>query len=239
MASVSVISVTFNNAAGLKSTLQSLSLLREKPLEIIVIDGGSTDETPDVVALYQGELPIRYFSEPDKGIYDGMNKGKKLVRGDWVHYLNAGDFVYGEPYKDLNRACLLPVKLMDENGGIIGMGRVGIFGVGYCHQGIIFPKNHPDYDLSFRIAADFDLVTKVFPGGLHKLPLNEAGGVVYNLCGVSSKKRAARDAEICRSLFQRRRFFALTAFAITAGLKLLLPKTVRRAARRALSGHGS
>ena len=237
MASVTVVTVTFNNAKGLERTLQSLALLNAKPLEIVVIDGGSTDGTLNIINFYQHKLPIRYLSESDDGIYDAMNKGKKLACGNFIHYLNAGDFVYGEPYQEVDYVCRLPVKIIDEYKNIIGKGQIGISGFGYCHQGIIFPKNHPDYDLSFQIAADFDLMIKVFPKGLSELPLNSSGGVVYDLCGVSSKRRIHRDIEIGKILFLRRKFGRLFSFAVKASMKLLMPKAMRRAARRILKGH--
>ena len=237
MPSVSVVTVTFNNAKGLECTLQSLASLNVRPLEVLVIDGGSTDNTLNIVTFYQHKLPIRYLSESDNGIYDAMNKGKKLACGNFIHYLNAGDFVYGEPYQEVDCVCRLPVKIIDEYKTIVGKGQIGISGFGYCHQGIIFPKNHPDYDLSFQIAADFDLMVKVFPNGLSELPLHGAGGVVYDLCGVSSKRRIHRDIEIGKILFLRRKFSSLFPFAATASMKLLLPKIIRRAARRILNGH--
>jgi glycosyltransferase involved in cell wall biosynthesis len=234
--SVSVVTVTFNNAKGLERTLQSLASLNVRPLEIVVVDGGSTDGTLNIIAFYQDKLPIKYLSESDNGIYDAMNKGKKLACGNFIHYLNAGDFVCGEPYQEVDRACRLPVKFIDEKTNIVGVGKISISGFGYCHQGIIFPKNYPDYDLSFHIAADFDLMIKVFPNGLSKLPLQGAGGVIYDLCGVSSKRRIRRDIEIGKILFLRRKFASLIPFAALASVKLLLPKTIRRAVRRILSG---
>lgn len=89
--SLSVITVTRNNAAGLADTLASIAALQALPDEVLVIDGASTDITPDVLKRFRNVLPLRVLSEPDQGIYDAMNKGLSLAHGDWLIFINAGD----------------------------------------------------------------------------------------------------------------------------------------------------
>ena len=86
----SIIVVTLNNADGLKRTLQSVRALNYPCLEVIVIDGASTDSTKDVIKDF-AQLVIVFVSEKDKGIYNAMNKGIAHVTGDYVVFMNAGD----------------------------------------------------------------------------------------------------------------------------------------------------
>lgn len=87
---LSVITVTFNPGALLEPTIRSVLALRYPFIEYIIIDGGSTDNTAEVLERYRGRVS-RVVSERDDGIYDAMNKGLKLATGDYLWFLNAGD----------------------------------------------------------------------------------------------------------------------------------------------------
>ena len=93
MLKLSIITVCFNDLDGLKHTVDSVRNQREfSDLEHLVVDGASTDGTRKYLecAIEEGRID-GYISEPDSGIYDAMNKGLGLARGEWVHFLNAGD----------------------------------------------------------------------------------------------------------------------------------------------------
>ena len=86
----SIITVTWNAAAVIKPTLQSVQRQTSSDYEMLIIDGASTDETLDIVR--QASIAsLRVFSEPDKGLYDAMNKGISRARGRYLIFLNAGD----------------------------------------------------------------------------------------------------------------------------------------------------
>lgn len=227
---VSVITVCYNNAAGLAATLSSLASLTSMPAEIVVIDGGSDDETLSVLEDFRITLPLRSISEPDDGIYDAMNKGRLLAQNDWVHYLNAGDIVWGEPYERLGLGPkLLPVHVHNEDGRYLFDDFVKHGGFGYCHQGIIFPRDHPPYRTQFRIAADLDLIIATFPEGLAALPMAGEGGVLFTLGGISSTAAGRRNAEVRAVL--RDRLSPLRAFGLLVAIesKNFIPRPVRRA----------
>lgn len=87
---VSIITVNYNNHKGLKKTLDSIRIQTCKDFEWIVIDGGSTDGSKEL--LEQNNASISYWvSEKDHGIYEAMNKGIKVARGDYLQFLNSGD----------------------------------------------------------------------------------------------------------------------------------------------------
>ena len=92
---ISVLTVTYNSAATLAHTIDSFLAQTHADKEMVVVDGASTDGTLDVVARYGGH-PIRVVSEPDRGMYDALNKGLKLFEGDAVGVLNSDDRYHDE-----------------------------------------------------------------------------------------------------------------------------------------------
>ena len=91
---ITIITATFNSAKTLKDTIQSVLRQTNKDFEYLIIDGGSTDETIDIVKSYESEFSgrLKWVSEKDQGIYDAMNKGIKMASGDVVGILNSDDY---------------------------------------------------------------------------------------------------------------------------------------------------
>lgn len=88
---ITVVTVNFNDAAGLAATLSSLRAQGLDHFQHVVVDGGSTDGSLDELARLPGSADSLVISEPDKGIYDAMNKGLAAARGTLVTFLNSGD----------------------------------------------------------------------------------------------------------------------------------------------------
>lgn len=230
-APVSVVTVTYNNVQGLLATLDSLRPLRTGPAEVVVIDGGSSDSTVDVLRSYtEQSFALRYVSEPDDGIYAAMNKGRRLASQRLIHYLNAGDIVLGEPYEGVSGPVRLPAELLTPDGRGSWQDFIKLGGFGYCHQGLVFPASHPDYDTRYRLAGDFDLIMRSFPNGLHELPLAPGGGVRYHLGGVSSQQWVRLDRELIAIAIRNRGLVtAGSILAVVIG-RHLLPRSLRRLA---------
>jgi glycosyltransferase involved in cell wall biosynthesis len=87
---VSVVTVVRNDVANIARTLDSVLAQREADLELVVVDGGSSDGTQAIVQGYGSRVGV-FLSEPDRGIYDAMNKGIELARGEYVLMMNSGD----------------------------------------------------------------------------------------------------------------------------------------------------
>lgn len=87
---ISVITINFNDAKGLERTIKSVIDQTYQYLEYIIIDGGSTDNSVDVIKKYESRIDY-WLSEPDKGIYNAMNKGITHANGDYCIFLNSGD----------------------------------------------------------------------------------------------------------------------------------------------------
>ena len=88
---LSIITPSYNSAATIARTIDSVLAQNYSNLEYIIIDGASTDNTRDIVLRYQDKLSIKFISELDNGIYDAMNKGVKLATGEIVGILNSDD----------------------------------------------------------------------------------------------------------------------------------------------------
>ncbi|MHB8845795.1 MAG: glycosyltransferase family 2 protein [Nitrospirota bacterium] len=87
---ITIVTVVFNDRQNLESTILSVLGQTYANIEYIIIDGGSTDGTVDIIRRYEDRI-ARWISEPDKGLYDAMNKGIGLATGDWINFMNAGD----------------------------------------------------------------------------------------------------------------------------------------------------
>ncbi|OKS86943.1 glycosyltransferase family 2 protein [Mucilaginibacter polytrichastri] len=163
---ISIISVVYNAEEFLEQTLLSIVKQTYRNIELIIIDGGSTDGTLDIIKRYEKHISY-WVSEPDKGIYDAMNKATEVVTGDWVNFVGAGDILLNvlhkvvERLKDNNKIYYGDVYRNDIlkvfNGRFTGFrfSRVAI-----CHQAILYPAKvykKYKYDLLYRSNSDHHL----------------------------------------------------------------------------------
>lgn len=127
MKRLSIISITYNNFKGLSKTLALFQTFNfQTDIEIVIVDGGSNDETLDF--LKNQTLTDNWVSEPDKGIYDAMNKGLNMANGEFVWFLNAGDYAFSkesillvlEGLKTGPDAVYGETMLVDSQGNAIG-----------------------------------------------------------------------------------------------------------------------
>ena len=104
MMKLSIITINYNNAEGLRKTLDSVAAQTYRDIEHIIVDGGSTDGSVDIIRDYENTIKrsvtiehptiqVKWSSEPDKGIYNAMNKGIRKATGDYVQILNSGDLL--------------------------------------------------------------------------------------------------------------------------------------------------
>ena len=109
---LTIITINRNNLAGLEKTLKSVAGQTSSDFEYVVIDGGSTDGGVEAIQRISSRLGdrMKWVSEPDKGIYDAMNKGIALASGDYVQFLNSGD---GLASADVTERML---RALEQNG---------------------------------------------------------------------------------------------------------------------------
>lgn len=170
----SIITITFNAESTLEPTLRSVVAQQENDYEYLIVDGASKDGT--VALARQYDCVTRIISEPDRGLYDAMNKGIKAATGEYLVFLNAGDSLYApNTLKKLhdfigeNRPDILygETAIVDSDRRFIAMRRLKTpeklswksfrMGMLVCHQAFIVRRElAPLYDLSYRFSADFD-----------------------------------------------------------------------------------
>ena len=176
---ISLITVSFNAESTIERCIQSVIGQTFKNVEYIIIDGGSTDNTVQIINKYKKHIHI-FVSEPDKGIYDAMNKGIKLAGGDIIGILNADDFfseegildaVY-ESFRRENTGIVYgDLDYINGKGSVIRKWRAGKYSPGmfnfgwmpphptfYCKKDLFYQLGF--YSLDFGTAADYELMSR-------------------------------------------------------------------------------
>lgn len=175
---ISIVTITYNAADELVPTMKSIAQQSFKDFEHIIIDGASTDKTLDVAREYASPKLI-VFSEPDKGLYDAMNKGLKKAKGTYILFLNAGDsFHSDEILQKYAQACTkspdiiyADTVIVDSNRKVLGPRHLSVpgtlsfdsfsKGMLVCHQAFMVKKSLTSpYDTDYRFSADYDWTIK-------------------------------------------------------------------------------
>lgn len=186
---VSVVTVSFNSASTIARTIESVRAQTYPNIEYIVVDGGSTDGTVDIIRANQDGI-TRWASEPDKGIYDAMNKGVRQATGAWIHILNSDDYYAGPDVLAQAVPLLDPLRTnyfamwREQPDGRRDLqnwpySRWRLFVSAFLpHPGLIVSRAQYDaeglYDCRYRVAADHDMIlrlTRRWPGLGHPVPL--------------------------------------------------------------------
>ena len=204
---ISIITVTYNAASVLQRTLDSVKGQTCHQIEHLIIDGASKDDTISMVEAYKAQCPyeVVVLSEPDKGLYDAMNKGLRLATGDYLVFLNAGDTLHAN---DTLETIVSSLQTVNKQPGVIygdtaitdGEGKFLYLrrlrppkqlswksfrqGMLVCHQAFYaltaIAKDIP-YDLHYRYSADVDWCIKVMKEAERRdLPLVNTHAVVAN-----------------------------------------------------------
>lgn len=177
---ISIITVCWNASATLEETIKSVASQSYNDIEYIIVDGGSTDSSVDIIKKYSNVID-KWVSEKDKGLYDAMNKGVAMATGDYIGILNADDtffekntiekvakFLQDNPLD----ACVGDI-VQHKNGKIIRKYssknwipeklKIGFMAP---HPSIFFKKElfqkFGDYKLGYKIAADYELIIRYF-----------------------------------------------------------------------------
>ena len=170
---ISVVTICYNAKNDLEKTILSVLSQTYQDIEYIIIDGGSTDGTVDIIHKYSERL-FYWISEPDKGIYDAMNKGMDRATGSWINFMNAGDtfcdneviktifgyndlsdysVIYGDCYvSKLNQLQYLKASSMKK---------VHVQ-MPFCHQSSFIRKTRLRFSIDLKIAADYQMIYEYY-----------------------------------------------------------------------------
>jgi len=170
---LSIIIPTFNSAKTLKRALDSIVSQSYSDWEVLIMDGVSKDETINIAKSYNDDR-IRIYSEPDKGIYDAMNKGIKKSRGEWLYFLGSDDWLYDDNvlkfvFQD-NDFSEYDVVYGEVESDVFhdkfGEWSVATLECNRCHQGIFYRRNFFEkgnmYNIKYNVWADHDINLRWF-----------------------------------------------------------------------------
>jgi len=172
---VTIVTVCKNAVDMIEKTIKSVVTQSYPNIEYIIIDGASTDGTQGIIKNYENQL-AHFQSEPDKGIYDAMNKGNEIATGDWINFMNAGDYFYDENAVEkiisIETRLIAPLRYCDvfvqRNNELIIRQHKPIFQYGLynniCHQAVFYNLKKLgilQFDTQYKISADFDFLLKL------------------------------------------------------------------------------
>ena len=179
----SIITVTYNAGKVLEDTILSVISQTYRNVEYIIVDGNSKDNTLEIIGNHSKHIS-KMVSEPDKGLYDAMNKGIRMATGDYLCFLNAGDKFHEKETlqkiaetlkdKDLPDVIYGETAIVDEDGNFLHMRRLSTpdrlnwksfkQGMLVCHQAFLAKRElalkYP-YDMQYRFSADFDWCIRI------------------------------------------------------------------------------
>jgi glycosyltransferase involved in cell wall biosynthesis len=179
---VSIITVVYNNAQYIKDSIQSVLSQDYARLEYVVIDGGSTDGTLAVIDEYRDKISV-FITEPDKGIYDALNKGIRFAKGDVIAILHSDDIFYDESVVSsmMERMsamsaefCFSDLIIVDKSGTKVLRYYMAhyfkrwMFRIGWLppHPTCFMKRSLFDefglYSTDYEIAGDFDFLVRIF-----------------------------------------------------------------------------
>lgn len=200
----SVITVCLNAESSIEATLQSVLKQTHQDFEYIIIDGGSTDKTLDILNTYRDSIAV-LISEPDDGVYDAMNKGIRKAKGDVLCFMYAGDsyaservfefvndtfecnnetldIVYGDVVVCSDEECTRVSSFREGNIEFVWYGPI-------CHQSIFARRDllSKGFSLKYRVCADYNWLLHAIIREKRKIGYVPEPLSIYQLGGFSAK----------------------------------------------------
>lgn len=207
---LSIITINYNNKAGLQKTIDSVVCQTWKDYEWIIIDGGSTDGGRELIEEYQHHFDY-WCSEPDRGVYHAMNKGVAKSNGEYLLFLNSGDMLF-------NEHVLKKISLILSDTDII-LGNViradnhkyyikydknlfyQLYTTSFNHQGAFIRRallNRCPYDENFRIVSDWKFLFQTLIQENVTVEFSEEIVAIQDMTGISSDRSNKENVALNR-----------------------------------------
>lgn len=195
---LSIITIVYNVSETIVPTIESIKKIKTDAVEYIVVDGASQDNTLAVLKRYDDVIDI-LISGKDRGIYDAMNKGIVNSHGEWIIFQNCGDEMLTIPWYMLNDVpqdvAAVCGCVVDRCGNIMKpiYGDALYYGNSIPHQALFYRKKfNPQFDVKFKIFADYDLNLKMWNIGF-KVKIIDDIIAIHSLDGISMEKKYVKE----------------------------------------------
>lgn len=235
----SIITINYNNKDGLKKTIESVINQSYRNFEYIIIDGGSTDGSVDIIKEYEKNIDY-WISEPDKGVYNAMNKGIMQAHGDYLNFMNSGDCFYSnqtlEKISQIPNVDIIMGKAITSSNTILGPHYpVTLYNIciyGFNHQATFYKKElciRHLYDEFLKYISDFKLTIQCIIIDNCSYNITDEIVALYDITGISSSNPTERDKEreiVLKQLFPHRlaidfEFFSQLRSPLLADIKYI------------------
>ena len=194
---VTIVIATYNSEKTLRQALSSVENQTFQNWECIVVDGASTDGTIEIVREFVSiDSRFRFISEPDDGVYDAFNKGWRLAKGEWIHYLGDDDVLTKDGIKELIKHAVPSIDVLNGHcyvkkidGTIKPCYSHGMWG---CHQGKLMRRSiiekYGGFDTTYKILADADLMNRLADDAV-AVKVVDTFVATFSMGGISQKLR--------------------------------------------------
>ena len=246
---ISIVTVVYNGEQFLEETIQSVINQSYDNIEYIIIDGGSTDGTVDIIKKYEDKIDY-WVSEKDNGIYDAMNKGIKVATGKWINFMNAGDMLYEDQViEDIFFDKSYPNSIFVYGDTSYNYGSFTVLRksfnldiywkrIPFRHQSVFIDSVYhkkEQYRLHIKINSDFEFFYRSFRSYIEATDVQKAISIV-SVDGVSDDKRIAVLLEKMRVInfydptLEKNVFFikSILLEIIKQSIKLIIPNKLIR-----------
>jgi glycosyltransferase involved in cell wall biosynthesis len=250
---ISIVIPTYNSENTVSASLESILNQTYRNYEVLVIDGRSIDRTMEIVMAYSSRISsLKWISETDNGIYDAMNKGVGLARGEWLYFLGSDDTLYDSHVleniftiplpKDTiliyGRAHIIPDDFITS----INFSFERLMKYNICHQAIFYSRNvfkARQYNIQYKVLSDWDFNLTLFAN----YPAKSIRCYDVIVCTYSNKGKSAswKDSDEYLKYFSSRRMkiYRYKGICGLAKMRLgLLIKDCKGIVRRLMSDQG-
>lgn len=226
---VSIIIPTYNSSKTLHACLKSIADQIYKKIEVLIIDGMSTDETIEIARSYTHSIPaLNIVSESDKGVYDAMNKGILMAQGEWLYFLGSDDLLFNDntlklifdcKRDDVEQADIVYGNVVFKESNIHSsyhenFNILNFFNTNICHQSMFYRRAVFDkmglYSLKYPVFSDWEFNTRCFFNDSLRIKYMSDIVAYYSMEGLSnhSTDRYQSDkAQLIQTLLQEKHLY--------------------------------